>query len=148
MTKSIKLNAAVILLLLLSPVVLAQQHGQHSNCSDYHTARTIELDDSSNNESIKMEVDKDTKNLMISVNSLISSGSLTMEILDPKGDKQGNFSVESQLSSSTSSGGKNKEEVCGQLNKSFSEPMAGSWTIKLKPRKVTGKIQVSSHQIQ
>jgi len=123
--------------------------GQHKeNCSNTNTTRNIQLDDSSSNEVVKVEVKENAKHLMIGVNSTISSGSLTMEIYDPKGNKQGNFSVESMMSSSSSSKGKNKETVCGQLNKSFQDPMKGDWTIKLKPKKVSGKIQINSHQLQ
>lgn len=145
MTKSIKLFATVSLILFLAPVALAQHK---SNCSNYNTQRSIELDDSSSKEEVKVEVAENTKHLMIGVNSTISAGALTMEIFDPKGDKQGNFSVESMMSSNSNSNGKSKESVCGQLNKSFQDPMKGKWTIKLKPRKVTGNIKITSHQSQ
>jgi len=145
MTKSIKLIATVSLILFMVPIAI----GQHKeNCSNTNTTRNIQLDDSSSNEVVKVEVKENAKHLMIGVNSTISSGSLTMEIYDPKGNKQGNFSVESMMSSSSSSKGKNKETVCGQLNKSFQDPMKGDWTIKLKPKKVSGKIQINSHQLQ
>lgn len=146
MTSSIKSNVAVIIL-LFSTAMLMAQHDGHNNCSSSQTSRSIELDDSSKKETIKVEVSEGTKNFMIGVNSLISSGSLTMEIFDPKGNKQGNFSVESQFSDNAKSGN-SKEEVCGQLNRSFSEPMAGDWSIKLKPKSVTGKISIHSHQVQ
>jgi len=145
MTKSIKLIVTVSLILFIAPIALAQHK---ENCSNYNTSRSIELDDSSSNEVVKVEVKDNTKHLMIGVNSTISSGSLTMEIFDPKGNKQGNFSVESMMSSNSNAQGKNKETVCGQLNKSFQDPMKGSWTIKLKPRKVSGKIHINSHQSQ
>jgi hypothetical protein len=145
MTKSIKLIVAVGLILFITPITFAQYK---QNCSNYNTTRNIELDDSSSNEVVKVEVKDNAKHLMIGVNSTISSGSLTMEIFDPKGNKQGNFSVESMMSSNSNSKGKNKETVCGQLNKSFQDPMKGEWTIKLKPKKVSGKININSHQIQ
>jgi len=149
MLHSIKLNATVfIMALFTSSFLLAQQSGQHKDCSSFNSSRSITLDVSSKSESIKMQVDKDTKNLLISVNSTISSGELTMEILDPKGNEHGSFSVESQMTSNSASQGKSKDEVCGQLNKSFSKPMAGQWIVKLKPKNVTGKIQVNSNQIQ
>ena len=145
MTKSIKLFATVSLILFLAPVTLAQHK---SNCSNSNTQRSINLDDSSSKEEVKVEVAENTKHLMIGVNSTISAGALTMEIFDPKGNKQGNFSVESMMSSNSNSNGKSKESVCGQLNKSFQDPMKGKWTIKLKPRKVTGNIKITSHQVQ
>ncbi len=119
----------------MTPLAFAQHCGNM-------TTRTIELEDSSDNEAIKLEVEDNTECLQIGVNSTIKSGSLTMEIFDPKGDKQGNFSVESQISSNA----KKKELVCGQLNKTFKEPIAGTWTVRLKPKRVTGKINIHSHQ--
>lgn len=126
----------------MAPIAIAQEE---CNCSSSNTTRNIELEDSSSNEVIKVAVADDANHLMIGVNSTITSGSLTMEIFDPKGNKQGNFSVESMMRSSSNSKGKNKETVCGQLNKSFKDPMKGDWTVKLKPKKVSGKIQISSH---
>jgi len=145
MTKSIKLIATVSLILFMAPIAIAQ-HENH--CSNSNTSRSIELNDSSSNKVVKVEVKDNSKHLMIGVNSTITSGSLTMEIFDPKGNKQGNFSVESMMSSNSNSKGKNKETVCGQLNKSFKDPMKGDWTVKLKPKKVSGKIQINSHQMQ
>jgi len=141
MTKSIKLITAVVLFLMSTPIALAQ----HSNCSS-SLSRSIKLDKSSKKEEIKIEVADNVKCLNIGLNSTISEGSLTAEIYDPNGDKQGYFVVESQLSSSSSSSGKNSEMVCGQLNKTINDPMKGDWVVKLKPKKVTGKIQIHTHQ--
>ncbi|MEM7186862.1 MAG: hypothetical protein AAF466_09400 [Bacteroidota bacterium] len=141
MTKSIKLITAVVIFLMTTPLAFAQ----HSSCHSTLT-RSIKLDNSSKKEEIKIEVADDVKCLGIGLNSTISEGSLTVEIFDPNGDKQGNFSVESQMSSSSSSEGKNSEMVCGQLNKTIKEPMKGDWVVKLKPKKVTGKIQINSYQ--
>ena len=134
MKKSIKTTIIFSLFLLVSAGAFSQSCGNM-------TTRQIELSDSSDNESIELDVSKDIKCLMIGVGSTIESGSLTMEIFDPKGDKQGNFSVESQISSSA----KKKEKVCGQLNKTFKDPMPGTWVVKLKPKKVTGTISILSN---
>ncbi len=143
MSKSIKLVTAVVLFLMTTPLVFAQHDGCHSSLS-----RSIKLDKSSKKEEIKIEVADNVKSLNIGLNSTISEGSLTVEIFDPKGDKQGNFSVESQLSSSSSNSGKNSEMVCGQLNKTISDPIQGDWVVKLKPKKVTGKVQIHTHQME
>jgi len=143
MTKSIKLRAVIILLLLLGPIAMAQQ-----DCTDFSITRTIHLNESSNTKEIKLEVNDDVKCLQIGLISTIESGALTIEIYDPNGDKQGNFSMESDLSSNSSSAGKNKDLVCGQLNKTIKDPMKGNWIVKLKPKKVTGEIMINSRQSQ
>lgn len=141
MTKSIKLRAMIIMLFFLGHVAIAQQ-----DCTDYKITRTINLDESSKTKEINLEVNEDVVCLQIGLISTIESGSLTIEIYDPNGDKQGNFSVESELSSNSSSSGKNKDLVCGQLNKTIKDPMKGNWTVKLKPKKVTGEIMINSRQ--
>ncbi|GAB5399849.1 MAG: hypothetical protein Aureis2KO_14340 [Aureisphaera sp.] len=121
-------------------------HNSNHSCSSYQTSKSIDLEDSSKNESVKISVSEDLMCLNIGVSSNISSGTLTMEIYNPNGDKQGNYTVASEFNSSSSNGGKSTETVCGQINKTFKEPMKGDWVVKLKPKKVTGKIQIHSHQ--
>ncbi len=157
MKTSIKIIALVMFILGSGPLLYAQQnsnsnsnhnsnHNNNHNCSSYQTSKSINLDNSSKNESVIIAVTEEVMCLNIGISSNISSGALTMEIYNPNGDKQGNFSVESELNSSSSNGGKSSETVCGQLNKTFKEPMKGDWVVKLKPKKVTGKIQIHSHQ--
>ena len=145
MTKSIKLIAVLSLILFIAPFGIAQNNNSHHNNNCSTISRNIQLDGSSKIEEIKLDVAEDISCLQIAVNSTIKSGSLTMEIFDPKGDKQGNFSVESQINSSSSSNA--KELVCGQLNKTIKEPMKGKWIIKLKPKNVTGDITIHSNQL-
>ncbi|MDC8003602.1 hypothetical protein POV27_06035 [Aureisphaera galaxeae] len=157
MKTSIKIIVLVMFLLGSGPTLFAQRgsnsnsnhnsnHNNNHNCSSSSTTKSISLEDSSKNESVTISVTDEVKCLNIGVSSNISSGALTMEIYNPEGDKQGNFSVESELNSSSSNTGKSSETVCGQLNKTFKEPMKGDWVIKLKPKKVTGKVQIHSHQ--
>lgn len=139
MTKSIKLLAVLSLTLFITAPVIAQK-----SCSSSRETKNIQLDGTSKTEEIQLEVTKDLTCLNIGLNSTIENGSLTVEIFDPKGDKQGNFSVERQMSSNSSSSGKSKDIVCGQLNKNIQEPMKGKWTVKLKPKNATGDVTIIS----
>lgn len=138
MKKSIKLFACLSLLMFLSFSALGQQ------CDGITLNRNIQLDGSSDTEEIKVAVTEDIKCLSIAINSTIESGNLTMEIYDPKGAKQGNFSIESQLASNA----KKKDLVCGQMQKDMKEPMKGNWTVKLIPNKAKGDIAIRTVQIQ
>ena len=130
----------VLAFLITSPLVtLAQQ-----DCTSISQNRTIELDGGSDREEVKLTVEEDVKQLHLAISSTISSGELTVEIFDPKGNKQGYYSVESQSSSSA----KRKESVCGQMHKEISDPQAGDWIIRLKPKKVKGQISIHSGQVQ
>ncbi|WP_298758554.1 hypothetical protein [uncultured Psychroserpens sp.] len=137
MKKSIKL--VTCLFLLLSLTIHAQQNSQHiQQCDAVTLNRNIQLDGSSDTEEIKIEVASNAKKLHIGINSTIKSGYLTVEVYDPKGNKKGNFSIESQVKSSS----KKKELVCGQMQKHIDEPIKGDWVIKLIPNNVAGDISI------
>ncbi len=119
----------------------AQQKGQC--CDGISLARSIEFNGSSDTEQIKVEVSEGSKDLTLQVNGTIKSGYLTVEIFDPKGNKKGNFSIESQISSSDTK----KEMVCGQMSRQIKDPMKGSWIVKLIPKDVVGDITINSMQI-
>ncbi len=132
MKKSINLFTCLTLFMFFSLSMFAQQ------CDVVTTNRNIQLDGSSDTEEITVEVTEDITCLSIGINSTIQSGYLTMEIYDPKGEKQGNFSVESQLKSNA----KTKELVCGQMQKQIKEPLKGKWVVKLIPNNVKGDITI------
>ncbi len=149
MKTSIKIIVTVILTFGFVGITHAQKGKNHQwkhNCSMVTTSKSITLESSSKNEAITIPVDNETGCLSIGVSSSISSGSLTLEIYNPDGDKEGNFSVSGDDNSSSSNEASMTTSVCGQLNKTFKEPMKGDWVVKLKPKKVTGKIQIHSNQ--
>lgn len=131
---------------VFSLLLLMSFYSSAQDCSGISSNRSIELDSSSDKEKIKIEVTENVQKLHFGISSTITSGDLTVEIYDPKGKKQGNFSVESQLNSSTSSNAKKKELVCGSMQKGISNPMKGDWTIKLIPKKVTGTVAIHTSQ--
>ena len=135
MKNSIKLMTCFIFFLSLS--IQAQQNNQHQ-CDAVTLNRSIQFDGSSDTEDIKIEVADATKKLYVSINSTIKSGHLTVEVYDPKGNKKGNFSIESQVKSSN----KKKELVCGQMQKQIDDPIKGNWVIKLIPNNVAGDVSI------
>ncbi|WP_299224543.1 hypothetical protein [uncultured Psychroserpens sp.] len=129
------------LFLFLSLFINAQQHqNSHSNCDTTTTGRTIKFNGSSDVEAIIINVSEDTKIAEIAVNTTIKSGHLTVEIHDPKGNKKGNFSVESLIKSSE----KKSELVCGQMHKQISDPKAGKWIVHLIPKNVSGEVTIQT----
>ena len=138
MKKSVQLIMLIAIFIAASPLTFAQ------DCTHISQDRVIELDGSSDREEIKLNVAEGIKKLHVGINSTISSGELTVEIYDPSGNKKGYYSVESQMSNSA----KKTESVCGQMQKEISDPQAGDWTIKLKPKKVKGRIAIHSGQVQ
>ena len=140
MKNAIKLST-FIFLLVFGVNGFAQQQGQCYN--GITMTRNIQFNGSSDSEQIKVEVSDDTKDLNLNVNGTIKSGYLTVEIFDPKGNKKGNFSIESQISASDTK----KEMVCGQMSKQIKDPMKGNWIIKLTPKNVVGDITINSMHI-
>ena len=133
MKKTFKLFAC---LFLFTAIVNAQQFSQKS-CNAVCKTRTIELDDSSDKETITVDVSEDVNKMHLNINSNVKSGYLTVELYDPKGNKKGNFSIESQSKSS-----KTKEQVCGQMQKYIEDPIEGKWTVVLVPKKVVGNVSI------
>ncbi|RNC86959.1 MAG: hypothetical protein ED556_05920 [Winogradskyella sp.] len=123
-------------LFLFTAIVNAQQISQKS-CSAVCLNRTIQLDGSSDKETITVDVSEDTGKMHLNINSKVESGYLTVELYDPKGNKKGNFSIESQSNSS-----KTKEQVCGQMQKYIEDPIKGKWSVVLVPKKVVGDVSI------
>ncbi|WP_299114507.1 hypothetical protein [uncultured Winogradskyella sp.] len=142
MKNTIKLVSTLSFFLLFTLGVFAQSQSTHQ-CNSTTSNRNIELEGSSDTENIKIEVDKDVNKIHIGVSSTIKSGYLTVEVYDPKGNKKGNFSVESQIKP----GDKKKELVCGQMQKQIDEPIEGTWIVKLIPRDAVGTISIHTSQI-
>lgn len=149
MKKSIKSFTVLTLFLFLSTISFSQksttsfdQFGQQ--CSGVNLTRNIHLKGSSSTEKIKIEVTENTNCIHLGINSIIQSGSLTIEVYDPKGNKQGNFSVESQIGSNKQFG----ESVCGQIQKTIKTPLKGEWIVKLIPNKAKGEVSICTSMTQ
>ena len=114
--------------------------------------RSINLSGDSETKEIEIKVEDENLLLNIIIKSNVKYGALTIEIYDPNGEKQGNFSVGSQLSSKRSSteskDEKSKnEEVNGQIEKKIKEPVKGNWIIKIIPNKAEGTVLIRSKQV-
>jgi len=105
---------------------------------------------------------------------MIKGGELTIEIIDPNGDKQGTFSVGCQIDSktsekshvyktkdenprvyktisekstdSTNDNTKTKEIVNASISKTIKNPIKGNWIIKAIPKEAHGELTIDSGQ--
>ncbi|KXK22380.1 MAG: hypothetical protein UZ12_BCD005003259 [Bacteroidetes bacterium OLB12] len=94
--------------------------------------RNFRLDKDSKTEEITLEIPQDSPKFELKVGSSVSSGKLTIEIYDPKGVKQGNYTVGLQANS--------EKETTGRITKYFKQPHSGVWKIKLIPEQATGSV--------
>lgn len=107
--------------------------------TDFSLNREIKLSDNSGSKTIPIEVNKETAEFLLSVNCSLKSGTLNVEIYDPKGAKRGNFSVKGSNDTSGWS-----ETVGGTINKRYSNPISGTWSLKFIAEKVTADILIQT----
>jgi hypothetical protein len=79
-------------------------------------------------------------NLNMNIESHIIQGELTIELYDPQGEKQGNFTIGSPTFSS-------KESVRGSLSKRITNPAKGDWIVKFIPKNASGAIEIDCTQL-
>lgn len=109
-----------------------------SQGSEFRVRRTVDIENDSKNEDVIIEINKNTVDFNLKIESRISQGEMTIEIYDSSGKKQGNFTVETQLSS-----GK-KEDVSGQYRKAWKNVPSGKWRVKIIPSNATAKVMITS----
>ncbi len=99
----------------------------------------------SKNRTIKLKVIHEST-LFFNINCTINSGSVLIEVFDPKGQKEGELSLEHGKESATKTKNGFSGSTSGSLNKIINEPEAGDWEVKVKPKKSKGHIFISVGQ--
>lgn len=104
----------------------------------------------SKSKDITLNINKKTEKFFLNISCEVKVGSLTVKIYDPNGDKQGEFSVESQMKDEKYESGIisidniNREIVEGNISKEIKNPVKGNWIIKLIPKKTHARISINS----
>jgi len=103
---------------------------------------------SGNNSKTKIVKVKVTKSntLFFNVSGEINSGNVLIEILDPKGQKQGELSLEHHKSSTRKTGQIFSNKNSGSVNNINDAPETGDWVVKITPNKSNGHIHISVAQ--
>lgn len=139
-------NQAALLLIaisLLCAPVFAQSGGNSSLFSKPQQTsiglhRTINLESDSKTADISINIKPGEGELNLSINTEVSQGKLTIEVYDPTDTKQGSFTVGTQLNS------EKRELVRGNIQKSLTEPLAGTWKVKIIPSEATGRVEIKT----
>lgn len=116
-------------------------------------SREIRISGLSVNKNIEIDVSKESKTLVLNIACEIYSGSVSVEIYNPKGDKKGNFTIKSIVNDGESV--KNKpfsksiisEKVSGRIGKQFKVLTGGKWSVKIIPNKAYGVINIENRQL-
>jgi hypothetical protein len=98
---------------------------------------TVNLNKESKLKEISVSVDKEIPILSLNIKGRVSSGSVDVEIFDPKKVKQGGFTI-------VNDDNKNGEMVYGSINKSVNEPLHGIWKIIVSSQNAYGNIYITS----
>lgn len=85
--------------------------------------------------------------LFFNINCTINSGSVLIEVFDPKGQKEGELSLEHREKSAAKKGTRISGSTSGSLNKIINAPEKGEWEVKVKPKKSNGHIYISIGQL-
>lgn len=104
--------------------------------STLKVVRNVSIREDSKAENILINIDKATNQFSLSIESIIEEGSLTIEIYDSFGKKQGNFTIATQL------GAEKTEMVNGQFQKSWKNLPTGKWEVKILPSSATAEIRI------
>jgi hypothetical protein len=94
----------------------------------------------------KVTVGNEYNYLGLAINAELLKGTFLVEILDPKGVKQGSFSLVTEESTVKGSNTTFLERVMGNIMKEFRNPMKGDWIVRITPEKATGSVSISISQ--
>jgi len=96
--------------------------------------------DESKKAEIKVDVTEVYNYVVFNIHCHLSQGEVNVQVFDPNGDKQGNFTVKAD--DGVVSGNKTKSEssVQGQMAKVFGEPLKGEWKIIAMPKSAKGDL--------
>ncbi|WP_167616193.1 hypothetical protein [Maribellus sediminis] len=150
--KKIAIKLFGLLLITLFYYPSQAQINSFKEKTSYNLHRSIEMQKDSDVKEIKIEVTEEDCIFNLRVQSTINAGSLKLEIFDPTGKNQGNFSIGCQIDLDNTiqeiSQRKSKvsESVHGLTSKLINNPKLGNWIVKISPQKTTGKIIIDFNQ--
>lgn len=116
--------------------------------TEFKTTRNLGFSESNKIQTVDIKIAEKTVRLSLEIICSVKEGSVTIEIFNPSGEKQGEFSVESTESEKDESlFSLLKDGVSGQINKRIIEPALGKWTIKFTPENASGRVNIQSIQL-
>lgn len=134
-----KFTKTILGILLISVLFTSSAIAQERTSFNIH--RTIELKNDSETKEVNIEVNEKECRFNLIINSLAEAGEIRVEIYDPEGKKQGNFSVGCDVDSKNSN-----ETVNGMISKTIENPALGKWKVKILPKNASGKVMVEFSQ--
>ena len=91
---------------------------------------------------VKIKMTDEYNFLKIMISSSFRTGQIAVELLDPKGEKRGEYNLKSNELIITGDNTTIQEEVSGNMQKDFNNPLKGEWIIRAVPVAAEGTINV------
>lgn len=109
--------------------------------------KELVYENESSKSEIKISSSDEYNYIRINLMASVEAGTIAVEIVDPGGTKQGNFTVkadEGTITGSRTRTGNNL--VTGEMQKDFRIPAKGDWIIRALPASATGSLKVAISQ--
>jgi len=116
--------------------------GPDKDAFKLHRSRIINFKDESKLTEVKVNMTDDYNYLNINISCNFDKGSVLIELVDPKGEKKGNYSVKTDDSVVIGDKTTTQEHVMGEMAKEFTTPLKGEWIIRATPISATGRVQI------
>ncbi len=162
MKRTIGLSLSISLLTIASWAQTQSNNNQISNSnSQSHFEKQFKFDRESDTKEIFIPVETGTKFLNFNFKGDIDAGILWISILDPKGKKEGGFTLEaldkksSSSNSNTNSNSNNgnkthtytivqskKGSASGNMSKTIDNPSFGKWQVRIVTKNLEGVLKV------
>ncbi len=150
MEKKIRIISLMIILLMISSIGLAQEAPKVNSSQGFsklERSNSLLFKNESKISEVQVSISDEFNFLSLQIECTLTAGELLVEILNPKGEIKGNYTV---INNSVITKGKNtesKETVNGQMDKRFRNPKVGDWIVRVKPKNATGTVKISSNLI-
>jgi hypothetical protein len=109
-------------------------------------SRILNFNNESKKTEVKVNMTDDYNYISFRIVSFFEKGCVIVEIIDPKGEKQGTCTVKSDDNIIVGENTTTKEHVSGEITKDFRYPLNGEWIIRVIPTAATGSVQIEIMQ--
>jgi hypothetical protein len=141
-TQSMK-TAFVILLMIICNVNFGQEYIK------LERKKSIMFADESKVAEVKINVTEEYNFLKIQIVSFLQRGEASFEIINPKGEVKGKYSIVAGEDKDIVKGENTHVEslASGEMERAYRNPEKGDWIVRIIPKRATGKTDIDSRLV-
>jgi len=136
--KTLLKNSACLIVLLLA----ASFTGYGQEYIKLERSKTITLSKESRQKMVTVKVDPMYNYLRIKTECELTRGNIMIELVDPSGRLQRNFSIEGGIVKGENIRTDRMGAVAGQMQKAFRNPTEGEWSVRISPGEASCSLRV------